>query len=384
MYKRLLNIPQDSRSSAFLFGPRGCGKTYWVKLHFPKAIYLDLLNQDLFIKYSSRPSSLREDIPEGFSDWIIIDEVQKVPEILNEVHRLIEEKGYRFILTGSSARSLRRRGVNLLAGRALLYHMHPLTPQELENDFNLEESMRFGLLPKVIHNEDAKHYLASYITTYLREEILQEGILRNLETFSRFLEIASYSQGSPINYSSIARDTYASRKVVTSYFTILEDLLIAKQVPPFTKRAKRAIKTANKFYYFDTGVYQHLRPRGIADSGPQIDGTALETLFFQTVSALNDYLALGYKIYYWQTRSQLEVGFVLYGEKGFFAFEIKLSRFTKSEMFKGLRAFKEDYPEAKLYLINMGDRKEYHGDVTIIPMQECLKELPNILQSYEL
>ena len=384
MYQRLLNIPSDLQSSVFLFGPRGTGKTSWVKTNYPNAMYIDLLDYQTFMRYFNQPDQLRHDIPENFSDWIIIDEVQKAPTILNEVHRLIEERGYRFILTGSSARSLRKKGVNLLGGRAHLYYMHPLTPQELKEAFNLKEALQFGLLPKVVNNKYAKDYLAGYIVGYLREEVTQEGLERQLEEFSRFLEAASFSQGSPINYSEVAREAAVKRKTVASYFSILDDLLLAKQLPPFTKRAKRSITKSNKFYYFDTGIYQFLRPTGLADRPEETNGPALETLFFQTITALNDYLRLEYKVYYWQTTSQREVDFVVYGENGFFAFEIKHSKRVKPTMLRGLKAFKEDYPEAKLYLINLGDRKEYHGDITVVPMEECLKELPNILQSYDL
>ena len=222
MYSRLIQPPKDK--SFFLFGPRGTGKTTWVKSHFKKALYLDLLEAEIFNDLLANPQRLEHFIRKGFNDWIVIDEVQRVPELLNEIHRLIEKKKHRFILTGSSARKLRSRGSNLLAGRALHYSMYPLTASELGKDFQLEHSLKFGQLPSVYIENDPKKYLESYVKTYLEQEIRQEGLTRNLGAFSRFMEAASFSQGSVLNISSVARECAVERKVVESYFTILEDL----------------------------------------------------------------------------------------------------------------------------------------------------------------
>src|SRR3990167_7325263 len=225
MYSRLIQPPKNK--SFFLFGPRGTGKTTWVKFHFAKAVYLDLLEAELFNDLLANPQRLENLIPKNFDDWVVIDEVQRIPELLNEVHRLIEKNKYKFILTGSSARKIRRKGVNLLAGRALSYHLYPLTVVELGKDFDLSHSLNYGQLPCVYTEENPKAYLESYVKTYLEEEIQQEGFTRNLGAFSRFLEAASFSQGSVLNISSVARDCSVERKVVENYFTILEDLLIA-------------------------------------------------------------------------------------------------------------------------------------------------------------
>jgi len=187
MYKRLLTYPESS--SFFLFGPRGTGKTSWTRTQFPKALFFDLLFMETYLEFLQNPSVLEEKIPNNFTDWIVIDEIQKIPELLNEVHRLIELKRYRFILTGSSACSLRRKGTNLLAGRALSYKIFPLTAAELGADFHLKESVLSGHLPTVYENKSvAEEYLQSYIGTYLREEVLQEGLTRNLSGFAKFLE----------------------------------------------------------------------------------------------------------------------------------------------------------------------------------------------------
>ncbi|GAI60164.1 unnamed protein product, partial [marine sediment metagenome] len=218
MYSRIIKYPDNK--SFFLFGPRGTGKTTWVKQVFPNAVYLDLLESRLFNDLLADPQRLENFIPDNFKDWIIIDEVQKIPELLNEVHRLIEKNKYKFILTGSSARKLRRKGPNLLAGRALNYSMHPLTAIELGKDFNLNHSLMFGNLPSVYVESNPGDYLESYIKTYLQEEIQQEGLTRNLGVFSRFLETASFSQGSVLNISQVSRECAVERKTVENYFTI--------------------------------------------------------------------------------------------------------------------------------------------------------------------
>src|SRR5450830_457711 len=232
MYTRLIKEPENK--SFFLFGPRGTGKTTWVKQSFPDAVYIDLLESRLYNDLLADPQRLENLIPNNFNDWIIIDEVQKIPDLLNEVHRLIEKYKYKFILTGSSARKLRRKGPNLLAGRALNYLMHPLTAIELGKDFNLNQSLIFGNLPSAYTESKPKDYLESYIKAYLVEEILQESLTRNLSGFSRFLEAASFSQGSVLNISEVARECAVERKVVESYFTILEDLLLADRIPIFS------------------------------------------------------------------------------------------------------------------------------------------------------
>ncbi len=377
MYSRLIQLPESK--SFFLFGPRGTGKTTWVKVAFPKAIYIDLLEAGLFNTLLANPQRVENLIPENFKDWVIIDEVQRVPELLNEVHRLIEKYKYKFILTGSNARKIKRKGQNLLAGRALTYHMHPLTVSELGKDFSLARSLKYGQLPGVYVEDDPKSYLESYVKTYLEEEIQYEGLTRNLSGFARFLEAASFSQGSVLNISSVARECSVERKVVESYFSILEDLLMAYRVPVFTKKAKRRIVGHPKFFFFDTGVYRALRPAGPLDMPEEIEGISLETLLFQELNAVNADYGLGYKIYYWRTTGNMEVDFVLYGDKGIRAFEIKRTDRISGAMLKGLKSFLQDYPMAKTYFIYGGSREMRDGKISIMPVNEALKRLPELL-----
>ena len=377
MYSRLIEPPKDK--SFFLFGPRGTGKTTWVKSRFKEAVYLDLLEAELFNDLLANPQRLENLIPKNSKDWVIVDEVQRIPELLNEVHRLIEKYRYKFILTGSSARKIRRKGVNLLAGRALSYHLYPLTAIELKEDFNLNHSLTYGGLPCVYTEENPKGYLESYVKTYLEEEVQQEGFTRNLGAFSRFLEAASFSQGSVLNISSVARECSIERKVVENYFTILEDLLIAYRIPVFAKRAKRRMVSHPKFYFFDVGLYRTLRPMGPLDMPEEVGGHAFETLFLQELVAINSYLKLGYNIFYWKTSNNVEVDFVLYGDRGIKAFEVKRTGKVSSSMTKGLKALLKDYPKAKVYFIYGGERRLREGDIEILYIRDALKELPNIL-----
>jgi predicted AAA+ superfamily ATPase len=362
-----------------LFGPRGTGKTTWVKQTFPNAVYIDLLESRLFNDLLADPQRLENFIPTNFNDWVIIDEVQKIPELLNEVHRLIEKYKYKFILTGSSARKLKRKGPNLLAGRALNYLMHPLTAIELGKDFNLNHSLLYGHLPSVYVESNPNDYLESYIKTYLQEEILQEGLTRNLTVFARFLEAASFSQASVLNVSEVSRECAVERKVVENYFVILEDLLLATRIPIFTKRAKRRLVAHPKFYFFDVGVYRTLRPMGPLDFPEEVEGISYESLFFQELNAINNYYGMGYKIYYWRTSNNLEVDFVLYGERGLKAFEIKRRGKISSSELRSLKAFLKDYPTSEAYFIYGGERRMSEGRIDIIPMEYALKNLPEIL-----
>jgi predicted AAA+ superfamily ATPase len=378
MYSRILNPPKNK--SFFLFGPRGTGKTTWVRMTFPNAVYIDLLEAEVFNDLLANPQRLENFIPKGYRSWVIIDEVQRIPELLNEVHRLIEKYHYKFVLTGSSARKIRRRGINLLGGRALTYEMHPLISIELGSDFNIEHSLKYGQLPSAYTDEEPKRYLESYVKTYLEEEIRQEGLTRNLSAFARFLESASFSQGGVLNISNIARDCGVERKVVENYFNILEDLLIGYKLPVFAKKARRRLICHPKFYFFDVGVYRTLRPKGPLDRVEEIEGVAFESLLFQELRAIVSALKMDYKMYYWRTSSNTEVDFILYGEKGIFAFEVKRTARVSSKMLTGLKSFLKDYPIAKAFFVYGGTRIMREGEIELYPLNVFLKRLPQILE----
>lgn len=377
MYDRIIKPPQNK--SFFLFGPRGTGKTTWLKTHYKKAIYLDLLEAELYNDLTGNSQRLENYIPPNFKDWVILDEVQKIPELLNEVHRLIESKKYKFILTGSSARKLRQKGVNLLAGRSLTYHFYPLIAEELKDDFDLKKSLEWGHLPSVFSEEDPKRYLEAYVMTYLHQEVRQEGWTQNLAAFSRFLESASFSQGSLVNMSEMGREVGIDRKVVENYFSILEDMMIGYRLPVFSKKAKRRLIQHSKFYFFDVGIYRILRPKGPFDLPEEIGGMALESLVFQELKAMNDYKNWEYELYFWRTATQLEVDFVLYGNRGIKAIEVKQSQKISHKDLNGLKTFLKDYPGSQAYFIYGGHRKMYQDGIEIIPAENFIKEMANYL-----
>jgi predicted AAA+ superfamily ATPase len=367
------------RQSFFLFGPRGVGKTAWVRARLPDALIFDLLDSETYTRLLASPARLADQIPAGHKGWVVLDEIQRIPDLLNEVHRLIETRRLRFVLTGSSARTLRRRGVNLLAGRALTRFMHPLTAGELGRDFDLRRALRYGCLPFACTEPDPRDYLQSYVTTYLREEVQQEGFARNLAAFARFLEAASFSQGAVLNMAAVARESAVSAKVVEDYFSILEDLLIAVRLPVFAKRAKRRVVAHPKFYFFDAGVFQTIRPRGPLDAPEEISGPALETLVLEQLRALNDYLGLGYSLFYWRTATGEEVDFVLYGERGLVAVEVKMAQRIRPDDLRGLRRFREVYPQARTFLVYTGSRRRREAETEILPADDAVRTLADLV-----
>ena len=383
VFERLIKKPLESRKSFFLFGPRGTGKTTWLKHRLPDALFVNLLQSEYYNRLSANPGHLRQLIPPDHTGWTVIDEVQRIPALLNEVHDLIEARGLVFVLTGSSARTLRRRGVNLLAGRALTYRMHPLTAVEQQEAFNLRDSVQLGHLPARFSESDPAKYLKDYVQTYLREEVMQESLTRNIGHFSHFLEVASFFQGATINISAVAREAHIERSVAENYFSILEDLLIAVRLPVFSRKAKRKLISQKKFYFFDAGVFRAIRPVGPLDSDAEIDGPALETLVFQELRAVNDYYDYGYQLFFWRTRSSLEVDFVLYGPRGLLAIEIKRSTQIQPKDTRALREFKRDYPPAKCFVFYGGPSPVYMDDVTVLPVEHALRNLHHILGNGE-
>lgn len=365
------------KQSFFLFGPRGTGKSTLVRRYFKDAIYLDLLDPEVFRTYSANPERLRERLlASGKSTTVIIDEIQKIPHLLDLVHVLIERKtGWRFVLTGSSSRKLKRTGIDLLAGRALLCSLHPFTAAELGKAFSLEDALDHGLLPVVLDSADPNKVLQTYAALYLREEVQMESLVRNIGNFTRFLEAASFSHASVLNITNIARECQVERKVVEGYISVLEDLLLAYRLPVFSKRAKRALVSHPKFYLFDAGVYRSLRPRGPLDRPEEIDGHAFEGLVAEHLRAWIDYSGRGFTLHFWRTRSGVEVDFVVYGADGLFAIETKNTARLQPQDLRGLRSFKEDYPQSKAYLLYRGKERLMKDGILCIPCEEFLLAL---------
>jgi uncharacterized protein len=372
---------QIGKQSSFLLGPRGTGKSTFIKKVFPDALYIDLLAPDVFRSYSAHPERLQESVQAHRNKkTVIVDEVQKVPQLLEVVHSLIEIKqGIQFVLTGSSARKLRRAGVNLLAGRVLMKHMHPFVAAELKEAFDLKKALQVGMIPLILDNQSPIETLQAYVDLYLREEVQMEGLTRNIGNFSRFLESVSFSHGAVLNVSNVARECQIERKLVEAYIGILEDLLLAYRVPVFTRRAKRSVVAHPKFYFFDTGIFNVLRPSGPLDSPEERSGAALEGLVAQHIRAYIDYFCPGCSLYYFRTSAGSEVDFVIYGKNVFRAIEVKNSAAIHPQDLRPLKTFSEDYPQAERFFLYRGKERLLRDGIHIVPVAEFLAMLPKNL-----
>ena len=371
---RFLSCPS---SSFFLFGPRGTGKSTWLQQEFPDALFVDLLLQETYHRYITSPDALA-DLVAGNADvaTFVIDEIQKVPELLTVIHRLIQaHPDVRFVMTGSSARKLKRAGVDLLAGRAVLTTSHPFMAAELGSRFSLDRALAVGLVPLVWTADDPGAVLRTYIALYLREEVQMEGLVRNVGDFSRFLQAISFSHGGVLNVSEVARECQVSRKTVEGYVSTLEDLLVGYCLPVFARRAKRKLVVHRKFYVFDAGVFRSLRPRGPLDSPEEIDGGALEGLVMQHLRAWSEYAGGSGDLFFWRTKSGSEVDFVVYCEHDFAAIEVKNSGKVNRKDLRGLRAFGEDYPQARLIFLYRGREQMSIDGVLCVPCERFLMGL---------
>lgn len=372
--RRLLRTGRDP---FFLLGPRGTGKTLWCTHQYPDALRIDLLNPAVLRQYAAVPEYLIELVKANpKAKHIVVDEVQKLPELLEVVHLLIERKtGAQFILTGSSARKLRRQGVNLLGGRAVQKLMRPYMAAELGSQFKLDTALRQGMLPVVWAADEPLSVLDAYNALYLHEEVQMEGLVRNIGAFARFLQAMSFSHASLLNLANVARETQVSRKTVEGYLEVLEDLLIGYRVEVFTKRAKRELAAHPKFYFFDTGVFRSNRAVGPLDSTAEMDDAALEGLIAQHLRAWCDYTQPKHELYYWQTRSRVEVDFVVYGESGLYAIEVKNAKRIDGSDLTALKHFAEDYPQAKRYMIYRGEDRIRRDGILCIPAEQFLLDL---------
>jgi len=361
MYNRLIKL--NNNNSIFLFGARGTGKTYLLKNQFEDktTIYIDLLEPETYLQYSLRPSSLKEyiDTLNSGTKWIIIDEIQKLPGLLDVVHKCIEEKKLKFILTGSSARIIKRGGANLLAGRAFINKLFPLSYKELGKDFNLTEVLQWGSLPGIFSlndTEDKKDFLRSYAFTYIKEEITEEQTVRKLEPFRKFLYISAQMSGKIINYSKIARESNTSTTSIISYFQILEDTLIGITLDAYHTSVRKSQKQRPKFYYFDTGVLRSLNNTLTLDVLPQTCsfGNLFEHFIINEVNKLNHYYKKDYRLYYYQTKSGLEIDFVIErpGEKTALL-EIKSTDNITPEQIKPLISISKDFKNSESFCFSL-------------------------------
>jgi predicted AAA+ superfamily ATPase len=372
---RSLEAPEGS---FFLFGPRGTGKSTWVRQRFPRAVRVDLLDEGVLREMTARPERLLEMVrtaPAGST--FFLDEIQRAPSLLPGVHLLIEERrAARFVMTGSSVRKIRRPGVDLLGGRAVLSHMHPFMAAELGDRFRLDEALRIGTLPVVRAAPRPAEALRTYVGFYLREEVQMEGLVRRVEDFARFLEVAALSHASSLNVSNVARECAVGRKAAEAYVRIAEDMLLAFRLDVFRRRAKRALAAHPKLYLFDAGVFRSLRPAGPLDRPGEIDGQALEGLVAQHLRAWIDYRGRKNSLHYWRTRAGSEVDFVVYGEDGLWAIEVKNAGRDRPEDLRGLKSFLDEYPMAKAVLLHRGDaRALVEKRILVEPCEGFLRRL---------
>jgi predicted AAA+ superfamily ATPase len=385
MYIRQCKIELPDKKSAFLWGARQTGKSYFLKQHFKNAVYYDLLSTHEVIRFSKSPYLLREEIlalvsKQELTQLIIIDEIQKVPELLNEVHWLIENTNVQFILCGSSARKLKSNSINLLGGRAWVYHFYPLVFAEIPN-FDLLKALQQGLIPS--HYQAKKEHiqanLEAYVETYLTDEIRNEGLVRHLAGFARFLDVVGISNGEMINANNIARDCGVDRQTVQGYYQILVDTLLGYYLYPHREKVKRDIITATpKFYLFDVGVANYLSKQSLSALKGSLAGRSFEHYILMELTA---YIGLQKKridIAYWRTKTGLEVDFIL--GKAQYAIEVKISEQVHQEDLKGLIAFCEEYPEAKAIVVSQDKKPRLLQvndklSISILPWKDFLTDL---------
>ena len=375
MIDRILNLDNEYNDSVFVWGARQVGKTTLIRKTYPNAVYYDLLLAKDFERLLRNPSLLSEDLAVlNDGNTVVIDEIQKIPQLLDEVHSLIFHKNIRFILSGSSPRKLKRSGANLLGGRALKAVLYPLVSAEIP-DFDIYHALRYGTLPRHYLVSDPWKRLGAYISVYLNEEIREEALSRQLKTFSRFMEIAAFSNGEILVYKNIAQDCGIDYRTVKDYFEILVDTLVGYMIPSFTHTQKRRSIQAPKFYYFDVGIANYLRNRRNIQSGSVDFGHAFEHFIIQELIAYLGYNEKEEKLSYWRTTSGYEVDSII-GD-GRIAIEIKSVEEIQSRHLKGLKAFQEEFPDCRLIAVSFDSRPRIINGVEVYPVNDFLRKLWN-------
>ncbi len=374
MYSRVLQLAKIiKKQSIFLMGPRQTGKSTLIKQQLIDAPIYSLLDTSTYRRLSADPGLLRREVRAAKTTpkIVVIDEVQLLPDLLNEVHLLIEEFKISFVLTGSSARALKRKGVNLLGGRAHMQYLHPLVSHELGDDFDLDKALQVGTLPSIYSSDDPQRDLEAYIGFYLKEEIAAEGLARNMPSFSRFLEVAALANGKIMNFTNIASDAEVKRTTVIDWFQILKDTMIAHELPAWTKSKSRKAITSSKFYLFDVGVARYLTGQKIIERNNPWYGIALETFIFHELRAFVDY-RLGETLEYWRSITGQEVDFILDQR---LAIEVKASTKFKEIDAKGLLALSEEKKDLRLMIVYCGESRQKWNNIDIVPVRDFLDDL---------
>jgi len=373
MFHRKQQFINAGEESLFLWGARQTGKSTLLKELYPDALWFDLLKSDVFRRYISEPEQFREVVLADTSNrLVVVDEIQKIPALLDEVHWLMVNQGRRCILSGSSARKIIRSGANLLGGRALRYELLPLSYSEIP-EFDLLKALNSGLLPRHYASQNPKPLLDAYVGSYLQEEISAEAKIRNMQSFTQFLRAAAFSNGEMVNFSNIASDCGVSHNTVREYFQIIQDTLIGRFVPSFQKKPKRRVILSPKFFYFDLGIAGHLLKRGEVEPGSEAFGNAFEHFIYQELYAHTQYSGKQYPIAYWRTTSQMEVDFILGDHE--VAIEVKSTSNVQSHHLKGLKGFSEEYSVKKLIVVSSDPTERKIGDITVMPWKIFLDRL---------
>jgi uncharacterized protein len=373
MFLRKQILEGAEGESLFLWGARQTGKSTLLKTLFPKALWFDLLQSDVFERFQRSPVQFRELVLATASGTVVVvDEIQKVPALLDEIHWLIVNHQTRFVLSGSSPRKIIRLGANLLGGRALRYELYPLIYNEIPN-FDLQRALNNGLLPRHYLSGNPQKLLSAYIGNYLRDEIIAEAKIRNISAFTKFLEAAAFSNGELVNYTNIASDCGVSAVTIKEYFQILEDTLIGRFVPSYQKKPKRRVILASKFYFFDIGIANYLLKRGKIEVGSEAFGSAFEHFIYHELYAHSNYSELNYTISFWRTTSQIEVDFILGNNE--VAIEVKGTDNVQSRHLKGLKSFSEEYEVKKLLVVSNDPFERIVGNITVLPWSIFLQKL---------
>lgn len=360
-----LNALLDKKSY-FLLGPRQTGKTFLIRRTLENVRVYDLLDAEIYLALSRNPERIGEEL-QPQDRMVVIDEIQRLPELLNEVHRLIEARGIRFLLTGSSARKLRRGGVNLLGGRARTQYLHPLTYKELKGHFDLFRAIERGLIPSIYFSDEARADLQAYAGSYLQQEILAEGATRNIPAFSRFLRVAALCNATLVNFTNVANDAQVARTTVYEYFEILKDTLLLYELPAWKKSTKRKPLASSKYYFFDIGVVAVLQGREFRTGTPEF-GEAFETYLMHELKSYCDYIS-GEQLSYWRSTSGFEVDFII-GDHT--ALEVKAKKNLSPTDIKSLRMLAEEGKLKRYLCVSMEPRRRKVGDIDILPYREFL------------
>jgi len=376
MIERKLHLPPAGEETFFLWGPRQTGKSTLLRATYPDAIWIDLLKAEEFRRYLHRPELLRQELPDNKQGcFVVIDEIQKIPALLDEVHWLHENCNVRFALCGSSARKVKRGHANLLGGRAIRYEMFGFSAAELAPAFDLVRLLNHGYLPKIYLASKPQRLLNAYVANYLKEEIAAEGLVRNLPVFSEFLNMAALSDAEMVNFSTIARDCGVSSPTIKGHFQILEDTLLGRWLPSFRKRPKRRITASSKFYFADVGVVNFLAKRGAMEYGSELFGKALENWCFHELNAYNIYSDAFAQFSYWRLAGGTEVDFIVNDMA--VAIEVKASRHITAKHLKGLRSLRVDHPEVQKSLLVCCEEKSRitEDGILILPAQQFIEKL---------